>query len=72
MQQEAHDEDEAFTIRGVKIEGNEIVYGIKFDDDPSNTAIEWIPRCRPPYPACLDPFSLAVLNAGKRFTKQGR
>jgi len=43
MQQEAEEEDEAFSIVGVKVENNAIVYGIRWLDEDDGT-IEWIRR----------------------------
>jgi len=43
MQQEAEEEDESFSIVGVKVQGDEVVYGIRWLDE-DNSAVEWIKR----------------------------
>jgi hypothetical protein len=43
MQQDAEEEDEAFSIVGVKVESGVVMYGIRWLDEEDG-AIEWIKR----------------------------
>lgn len=43
MQQEAEEEDEAFSIVGVKVQDNTVVYGIRWLDE-NDGEVEWIKR----------------------------